>query len=110
MPELLAGPQSEVQDVCRAAERASGWPAAIVEKDLWVTWALGILFESKQPFYSGDGTPIRLAFKGGTSLSMAYHVITRFSEDVDSHDGNRVGDRPAGLTRDLTGSMSMPWL
>ncbi|NQW71601.1 MAG: hypothetical protein HQ453_02620 [Actinobacteria bacterium] len=29
---------------------------------------------------------------------------------LGSHDGNCIGDLPAGLTRDLTGSMSMPWL
>ena len=57
-----------------AAER-SGRPAHLLEKDIWVVWALGILFEA----------PIgpQLVFKGGTSLSKAHGVITRFSEDVD---------------------------
>jgi len=57
-----------------AADRL-GWPAHLLEKDVWVVWAIQQLFES----------PIgrNLVFKGGTSLSKAYQVIDRFSEDVD---------------------------
>jgi predicted nucleotidyltransferase component of viral defense system len=47
---------------------------ALLEKDVWVVWALQALVAA--PF-AGD-----LVFKGGTSLSKAYHVIQRFSEDV----------------------------
>jgi hypothetical protein len=47
----------------------------IVEKDYWVVWALELLF-------SGPYADL-LTFKGGTSLSKAYKVIDRFSEDVD---------------------------
>src|SRR5665647_3324247 len=50
-------------------------PAHLLEKDLWVVTALSFLFESS---FSSD-----LTFKGGTSLSKAYHVIDRFSEDID---------------------------
>lgn len=40
-----------------------------------MVWALGVLY----------GSPLgqHLVFKGGTSLSKAYGVIRRFSEDVD---------------------------
>lgn len=57
-----------------AADRL-GRPAHLLEKDIWVVWAIQQLF----------GSPIsaNLVFKGGTSLSKAYHVIDRFSEDVD---------------------------
>lgn len=57
-----------------AADRL-GRPAHLLEKDVWVVWAIQQLF----------GSPIgaNLVFKGGTSLSKAYHVIDRFSEDVD---------------------------
>lgn len=48
----------------------------IVEKDFWVCWTLKALFEL-QPL--GD----HLIFKGGTSLSKAFRVIERFSEDID---------------------------
>jgi hypothetical protein len=49
--------------------------AVILEKDFWVSWLLGILFESE---FSGS-----LVFKGGTSLSKVFGVIDRFSEDID---------------------------
>jgi len=47
-----------------------------VEKDYWVTWVLKRLFEDTELGSS-------LTFKGGTSLSKAYGLINRFSEDVD---------------------------
>lgn len=49
--------------------------AIILEKDIWICWALDVLFKipNKLP----------MAFKGGTSLSKAFKVIERFSEDVD---------------------------
>ena len=53
-----------------------GIAKAIVEKDFWVCWSLQHLFAL--PSF-GD----HLIFKGGTSLSKAYDVIHRFSEDVD---------------------------
>lgn len=62
-------------DALEVAATKLGRPADLLEKDIWVVWALNALFES--PF--GDS----LAFKGGTSLSKVYHAIDRFSEDVD---------------------------
>ena len=53
----------------------TGRPAHLLEKDVWVVWALRALFESS---LSAD-----LTFKGGTSLSKVYKVIDRFSEDID---------------------------
>lgn len=47
----------------------------IMEKDVWVCWLLGILFDSE----FADS----LVFKGGTSLSKVFGVIDRFSEDID---------------------------
>jgi hypothetical protein len=49
---------------------------AIIEKDFWVCWVLDALFSSPQ--WSG-----KMIFKGGTSLSKAFHIINRFSEDID---------------------------
>jgi hypothetical protein len=49
--------------------------AVILEKDFWVCWLLGILFESE--------FAASLVFKGGTSLSKVFGVIDRFSEDID---------------------------
>ena len=53
-----------------------GLGTGIVEKDLWVCYTLDHLFHRSQFKDS-------LVFKGGTSLSKAYHVIERFSEDID---------------------------
>ena len=47
----------------------------VMEKDFWVCWLLGILFESE--------FAASLVFKGGTSLSKVFGVIERFSEDID---------------------------
>ena len=49
---------------------------AIIEKDFWVCWALSRLFEA-------ETLSSKLLFKGGTSLSKVFHLIERFSEDVD---------------------------
>ena len=53
-----------------------GTTPAVVEKDFWVTWVLDRLFQ--QPELAR-----LLMFKGGTSLSKVYHLIERFSEDID---------------------------
>lgn len=49
---------------------------AIVEKDFWVCYMLDFLFHACE--YAD-----KLVFKGGTSLSKAYGLIDRFSEDID---------------------------
>lgn len=48
----------------------------VVEKDFWVCFMLDHLFNDCQ-FKNA------FVFKGGTSLSKSYHVIERFSEDID---------------------------
>lgn len=53
-----------------------GLSPAIVEKDFWVSYLLDYLFHR-------DRYQKSFVFKGGTSLSMAYHLIERFSEDID---------------------------
>jgi len=52
-----------------------GLPPQAIEKDLWVTTILQIIFSL--PFADN------LVFKGGTSLSKVWRVIERFSEDID---------------------------
>lgn len=63
------------RDALGVAAAQSGRPADLLEKDIWVVWALGGLFAGH---FAGD-----LTFKGGTSLSKGFGVIRRFSEDVD---------------------------
>jgi hypothetical protein len=53
-----------------------GLSPRIAEKDFWVCWVLEKLFAL-------EGIGPALIFKGGTSLSKAYSLIERFSEDVD---------------------------
>ena len=52
-----------------------GLPMQAVEKDFWVTVILQAVFS----------LPVaqHLIFKGGTSLSKAWGLISRFSEDID---------------------------
>lgn len=61
------------------AEAAARLGTAIqnVEKDFWVCWTLDALFNGLDA-----GNP-RMLFKGGTSLSKAFGLIPRFSEDID---------------------------
>lgn len=54
---------------------AKGLPAFVIEKDWWVCILLKAIFQSQ---YAES-----IIFKGGTSLSKAYHLIDRFSEDID---------------------------
>lgn len=56
-------------------ERQKHIIAKAIEKDWWVTVVLRALFTSEYAPY--------MAFKGGTSLSKGWHIIDRFSEDID---------------------------
>lgn len=62
-------------DAVSAAAGTLGISETLVEKDYWVTWVLRNLAAS--PWAD------RVVFKGGTSLSKAYRLVERFSEDVD---------------------------
>ena len=61
------------------AETAARLGTAVqnVEKDFWVCWTLDALFNGL------EAASPRLLFKGGTSLSKAFSLIPRFSEDID---------------------------
>ena len=65
----------EQRQVLQAAEGRIGLPAQAIEKDLWVTAVLQIVFTL--PFAD------KMIFKGGTSLSKVGKHISRFSEDID---------------------------
>jgi hypothetical protein len=70
---LLRGSVDFRDAVIEAASRV-GIAERQVEKDYWVTATLRELVERL------DG---RFLFKGGTSLSKAYRLVERFSEDID---------------------------
>lgn len=61
---------------CEQAQSRLNLPPASIQKDFWVCWTLRELF-------SLPGWGEHLAFKGGTSLSKAWKLIERFSEDID---------------------------
>ena len=75
MAEFFQLSIAERLDALNAAANTSGLLPHLLEKDVWVVWSLRHLFAG--PYAE------HLVFKGGTSLSKAYGVIRRFSEDVD---------------------------
>ncbi len=76
MYDLANLPKNELDAILQEVSNAKGLSKAIIEKDLWVCAVLDYLFK-KSPWRD------YLAFKGGTSLSKAYNLIERFSEDID---------------------------
>jgi hypothetical protein len=95
MAEFFELSTVERLEALNAAASSSGRLPHLLEKDIWVVWSLRHLFDGP---HAGH-----LVFKGGTSLSKAYGVIRRFSEDVDlTYDirviaGDLVGDADAPL-------------
>lgn len=63
-------------ELFRETAARKGVTNAIAEKDFWVTWVLSKIF-------SDPHLSTLMIFKGGTSLSKAFHLIDRFSEDID---------------------------
>ena len=69
-------PDKERRIIFLNTAQKMGIHPALVEKDFWVCLMLDFLFHRS---VWGE----HLAFKGGTSLSKAYGLIERFSEDID---------------------------
>jgi Nucleotidyl transferase AbiEii toxin, Type IV TA system len=74
---FLSAAAEDRRDAFLGAARRLGTLEQNVEKDFWVCWALDALFNG-----AAVNGP-RLLFKGGTSLSKAFGLISRFSEDID---------------------------
>ena len=75
MKKFLSLSDTDRRNVFVKQKVAIGLPEISIEKDLWVTQVLHALFS----------LPVsdKLIFKGGTSLSKAWGLIDRFSEDID---------------------------
>jgi len=75
MTNFLQLKDSEMQLVYNRLQTSLKLPAQAIEKDFWVTIVLQAIFS----------LPVaqHLVFKGGTSLSKVWHLIDRFSEDID---------------------------
>lgn len=75
--DVIAASDAERRDLFLGTAARLGTAVQNVEKDFWVCWTLDALFNGLTV-----GGP-RLLFKGGTSLSKAFGLISRFSEDID---------------------------
>ncbi len=75
--EVIASSDADRGTLFAEAAVRLGTAVQNVEKDFWVCWTLDALFNGLEA-----GSP-RLLFKGGTSLSKAFTLIPRFSEDID---------------------------
>lgn len=74
---VIGARDSDRLDLFLGCANRLGTAVQNVEKDFWVCWTLDVLFNGMD-----HGGP-RLLFKGGTSLSKAFDLIPRFSEDID---------------------------
>lgn len=71
----------------------------IIEKDFWVCWTLKQIFNIPE-------LGKHITFKGGTSLSKAYRLIDRFSEDIDltiSRTAPYLKDATDPMAEDISG-------
>ena len=76
MIEIARLPADDRRELFHNTAAKTGLHDAIVEKDFWVCLTLDYLFH-RCPWKKA------VTFKGGTSLSKGYHLISRFSEDID---------------------------
>lgn len=65
----------EKKEIFDQVEYGTGLPSHAVEKDWWVVRVLDMIFQTEIKEHT--------VFKGGTSLSKAWGLIDRFSEDID---------------------------
>ena len=68
--------EDDRRELFRNTADKMGLNDVIVEKDFWVCFTLDYLFH-RSPWKED------VTFKGGTSLSKAFNLISRFSEDID---------------------------
>ena len=76
MDNFIKQNKEEFLIILNESSERMGLSPNIIEKDLWVCWVLKCL-------YSIPEIAPYIIFKGGTSLSKAYNLIDRFSEDCD---------------------------
>jgi predicted nucleotidyltransferase component of viral defense system len=67
--------ESKIKELFEQLSYKTGILPQAIEKDLWVTLILRMLFTSE--------IKEQITFKGGTSLSKVYNLVQRFSEDID---------------------------
>jgi hypothetical protein len=100
---FLQLPLADRQLYFEQAAARRGLSSVILEKDFWVCWLLGVLFDSR--FGSV------LVFKGGTSLSKVFGAIQRFSEDIDlSLAPDFLGLADVNLEQALSRNQANKWM
>ena len=72
MDKVVRWSNEERETLFLEVARRTGFNPAVVEKDFWVVWVLGLLFSSA-------ALSSKILFKGGTSLSKVFELIDRFS-------------------------------
>lgn len=76
LQEWLNLPEQTKRNIFEETARKTGLPvAAAAEKDWWAVRTLELVFQTEIAKHT--------VFKGGTSLSKAWNLIDRFSEDID---------------------------
>jgi len=75
LQEWLKLSEQNKQNIFREVAIGINLPPAAIEKDWWVVRTLEMVFASTIAPHT--------VFKGGTSLSKAWNLIDRFSEDID---------------------------
>lgn len=76
MKTVASLPSKQRKELFSLTATKMGIQPAAAEKDFWIVWTLQQLFNASE-------IAQYLCFKGGTSLSKAYGIIERFSEDID---------------------------
>ena len=84
-------PKTQQRQILEQATLRIKLPIQAIEKDIWVSTILQIIFS----------LPVaeHLIFKGGTSLSKAWGLISRFSEDIDLAVGRALFELEGDLTK-----------
>ena len=82
---------AQQRTILEQAAIKQGLPKQAIEKDLWVTAMLQILFSLP--------CAENLVFKGGTSLGKVWRLISRFSEDIDLAIDRAVFEMEGDLTK-----------
>ena len=77
MTNRLVDDRDAIAALAQQLADQTGFPASHIEKDFWVTEVL------RGAIGAATADSIEIVFKGGTSLSKAFGLIRRFSEDVD---------------------------
>lgn len=73
--QFLWLPKEDREAILESVAEKVGVSVKVLEKDVWVCWCLETLFSMPNR--------LSMVFKGGTSLSKVFDVISRFSEDID---------------------------